>query len=195
MKNKNTKKSQETAIKILNCYLELLDKKPDGTISVSELCLKAKINRGTFYLHFESIKDVMEHLEANFFEEIKAQIEQVNVYSLDEKFFSAIINILTRNEGFSKWMSFDKNGNEFLKRFRGWIAEKFKTDFSEKYPESLNMNLEFLFSFIIGGTSDMLVNWFREGRKEDSEELAKALGRFANALIATTLTNSNEVKD
>lgn len=40
--------------------LELLEKKDFSYITVKEICEKAEVNRSTFYLHYETIGDLLE---------------------------------------------------------------------------------------------------------------------------------------
>ncbi|MCM3024665.1 TetR/AcrR family transcriptional regulator [Bacillus ginsengihumi] len=53
-----------------NTLLELLNEKALEDISISEICRKAKINRGTFYLHYNQIEDLFEE----YFKEITADL-------------------------------------------------------------------------------------------------------------------------
>ncbi|WP_026590605.1 TetR/AcrR family transcriptional regulator [Bacillus sp. UNC437CL72CviS29] len=53
-----------------NALLELLNEKSLEVISISEICRKAKINRGTFYLHYTQIEDLFEE----YFKEITADL-------------------------------------------------------------------------------------------------------------------------
>lgn len=41
-------------------FLELLDKKDLSFITVKEICQKAGVNRSTFYLHYETISDLLD---------------------------------------------------------------------------------------------------------------------------------------
>ena len=41
-------------------FLELLEKKDFAYITVKEICEKAGVNRSTFYLHYETINDLLE---------------------------------------------------------------------------------------------------------------------------------------
>ena len=50
--------------------IRLLETKPLEKITITELCQKAKINRGTFYLHYQEIGDVFEE----YFREITADL-------------------------------------------------------------------------------------------------------------------------
>lgn len=57
--NKNESKYFHTAELMDKAFLELLDKKDFAYITVKEICAKAGVNRSTFYLHYESIADLL----------------------------------------------------------------------------------------------------------------------------------------
>lgn len=57
--NKSESKYFNTAVKMDKAFLELLGKKDFEFITVKELCEKAKVNRSTFYLHYETIEDLL----------------------------------------------------------------------------------------------------------------------------------------
>ena len=52
-----------TKNRIKKIFLELMKKKSFGKITVTELCKYAEINRGTFYLHYMDLYDVLDELE------------------------------------------------------------------------------------------------------------------------------------
>lgn len=58
--NKSESKYFNTALLMDKALIELLGKKDISYISVKELCLKAGVNRSTFYLHYETIADLLE---------------------------------------------------------------------------------------------------------------------------------------
>ena len=53
-----------------NALLGLLSEKDLEVISISEICRKAKVNRGTFYLHYAQIEELFEE----YFKEITADL-------------------------------------------------------------------------------------------------------------------------
>lgn len=57
--NKSESKYFNTAMKMDKAFLELLEKKDFEFITVKEICEKAKVNRSTFYLHYETIGDLL----------------------------------------------------------------------------------------------------------------------------------------
>ena len=57
--NKSESKYFNTAIKMDLALISLLKKKPFDYITVSEICEEAGVNRSTFYLHYETISDLL----------------------------------------------------------------------------------------------------------------------------------------
>ena len=57
--NKNESKYFNTAIKMDEALITLLEKKDFEYITVKEICEKAGVNRSTFYLHYENTADLL----------------------------------------------------------------------------------------------------------------------------------------
>lgn len=57
--NKSESKYFNTAIKMDKAFLDLLSKKDFAYITVKEICENAGVNRSTFYLHYETVADLL----------------------------------------------------------------------------------------------------------------------------------------
>ena len=57
--NKNESKYFNTAIRMDEALIELLEKKDFEYITVKEICQVAEVNRSTFYLHYENSSDLL----------------------------------------------------------------------------------------------------------------------------------------
>lgn len=57
--NKSESKYFNTAVKMDQAFLEILEKKEFAYITVKEICEKAGVNRSTFYLHYETLADLL----------------------------------------------------------------------------------------------------------------------------------------
>ena len=57
--NKNESKYFNTAIKMDEALIALLEKKEFAYITVKEICERAGVNRSTFYLHYENTSDLL----------------------------------------------------------------------------------------------------------------------------------------
>ena len=86
--NKQESKYFNTALLMNEALLLLLEKKDYEYITIKEICEKAGVNRSTFYLHYETIDDLLEEMVDN----------------LNKKFI----------ESFSKDLTIDKAVNEDL---------------------------------------------------------------------------------
>lgn len=57
--NKSESKYFNTALKMVKAFLKLLEEKDFEYITVKEICKYAGVNRSTFYLHYETIGDLL----------------------------------------------------------------------------------------------------------------------------------------
>ena len=57
--NHSESKYFATAARMDEAFLELLEKKDFAYITVKEICKKAGVNRSTFYLHYETVSDLL----------------------------------------------------------------------------------------------------------------------------------------
>ena len=93
--NKSESKYFNTAIRFDKALLSLLEKKPFEYISIREICEKAEVNRSTFYLHYETIGDLLEETTryilddflAYFTSDVNFEVENLKDCKLDEIFF------------------------------------------------------------------------------------------------------------
>lgn len=58
--NKSESKYFNTAVRMDEALMSLLEKKDFAFISVKEVCAAAGVNRSTFYLHYETTRDLLE---------------------------------------------------------------------------------------------------------------------------------------
>lgn len=81
--NKNESKYFNTAVKMDKAFLSLLEKKDFSYITVKEICEKAKVNRSTFYLHYETLEDLLSESVEYMNEQFLAYMKQdTNVFMI-----------------------------------------------------------------------------------------------------------------
>ncbi|MDO4376403.1 MAG: TetR/AcrR family transcriptional regulator [bacterium] len=90
--NKQESKYFNTAMLMDEALLYLLDKKDYDYITVKEICAKAGVNRSTFYLHYDSIDELLE-------ETLDYVIKKfVSYFNVDTKDFINNIDKLDRKD-------------------------------------------------------------------------------------------------
>lgn len=90
--NKSESKYFNTALKMNQAFLEILETKDYSYITIKEICTKAKVNRSTFYLHYENLNDLLcetiENLHKDFQNSMnmnsKQLIQKIHEYPLED---------------------------------------------------------------------------------------------------------------
>ncbi|MEA4986677.1 MAG: TetR/AcrR family transcriptional regulator [Anaerovorax sp.] len=72
-----SKRVSETKERIKTAFLELYAKKPIDKITIKQVTEKAQINRGTFYVYYMDIYDLLEKIEDEVIALFKERIETV----------------------------------------------------------------------------------------------------------------------
>lgn len=65
---------------IRKAYFDLMREKDGNRISVSEIARRANIDRKTFYLHYESVDDILKELCTEKVQELKDRLAQTGFY-------------------------------------------------------------------------------------------------------------------
>ncbi len=82
---KTDRRTLYTRMVIKDALLALLSAKEYADITIADLCREAEINRGTFYLHYDNIRDVMDALFDDALSSVNNVLVQVGCESADEK--------------------------------------------------------------------------------------------------------------
>ena len=89
MKNSESK-YYKTALLMDEALLILLEKKEFEFITVKEICEKAGVNRTTFYLHYESMEDLLmetiEMITKRFYTTFDNEVLNINILQKDDLF-------------------------------------------------------------------------------------------------------------
>ena len=96
---KQDRRTRYTRQTIKDTFLELLNQKSFTKITVTEICKNAEINRGTFYLHYYDIHDVL------FCQKIQME-SQYRALFLDDAIAPILLEKIAENtkEGYVTWL-------------------------------------------------------------------------------------------
>lgn len=99
MKAQNLNNSSKKTKKLIKkMFAEMLSEKKDlGKISVSELCKRADISRGTFYLHYDDIYGVAEEYENELIDTFFDNVRLINSQNIMQ-FIDSIFEYIRQND-------------------------------------------------------------------------------------------------
>ena len=101
--NKQESRYQYTAALMDEALLLLLEQKDFDAITVKEVCQKAGVNRSTFYLHYETMNDLLEETVAFINDRFKASLAAVptedpsRVILTSEKYLRPYLKFIKEN--------------------------------------------------------------------------------------------------
>lgn len=161
--------------------LSLLKSKPLESITVAELCRTAKINRGTFYLHYENVHDVFKH----YFEVIVEDLRE----SYKEPYYKTNFHIENIEANMIKIFHHVKKYQDFYQIifderipmiYYYLLFDTVRSFMKESIVESdleaeQDLKLDYFVSYQTNAILGILIEWHRQGYHTSIKELNQQL--------------------
>lgn len=177
---------RKTKQQIRYAFVELVNEIGLNSITVSNLAERADINRGTFYLHYENIEDLVDKLQSNIVDSLRNITEPLDPYSIIHdrneltpilvrvteivSYHSDVIKALVSAQGSP---SFRVTWEQIISNL---VLEKFyEVEKNEEPNGSSNNYLAIIISSIYIG---VILEWMETGVKESTEKIASFISEY-----------------
>lgn len=189
--NKSESKYFATAAKMDEAFLSLLEKKDFAFITVKEICAAAGVNRSTFYLHYETVGDLLEesvrYMNERFLAYMQTEaetfIEKLHTCPVDELY-------LITPEYLTPYLSYIKENQRL---FRTGLKNAATLRLEDSYAELLRHVLlpilerygvpaedrAYLMAFYLQGLMAIITEWLRRGCADPIERIIDLMQRCA----------------
>jgi AcrR family transcriptional regulator len=157
-------KSYKTELLIKNVYMKLCKEYGSDKVTVALLCREAGINRGTFYLHYNTIHELMEELEQQFAE---LMVKAWSDYKFDKdnkQIISSIFDCVKEN-GDLFYFHFNCSDGSGKKLYEAKLKELFIPQWL-KHSTLTEKEANLILLFLEGGTNAIIENWVNNGFKD-----------------------------
>ena len=179
--NKSESKYFNTAAKMDEALITLLEKKDFEYITVKEICQQAGVNRSTFYLHYENTRDLLEessrYLIERFLSYFSVQYQNLpqtfpnyqlkNPVFITEEYLLPYLQFFRDNKKLLKTVlkhsgtfSFD----EIYQRMFQHIFTPILTYFG--YPEK---EQDYVMHFYLNGIQSIIAQWLKNDCQQENE--------------------------
>ncbi len=154
----------ETKERIRDAFFELYATKKIEKISIKEITDKAQLNRGTFYVYYKDIYDLLEKTENELIEELVVKVKEIITGILRDENIDPFLPPLEFYQRYSKFLRvlLGANGDpNFIHKMKTIIKKTLGDLFQkEKIPNVENMEyvMEYISSAQIGIISFWLMN-------------------------------------
>ena len=177
---KETKKLPDRRVRktkalLRHCLAELMKTKKINEITVKELTDMSDLNRGTFYLHYRDVYDLLEQTEKELMEDFNRALEKfepANPLPHTAPFFTEVYSIVKENQDIVAILLGENGDLQFQNRLREVVKGKCLKDLMEHYQNLDPGNYTVLFYFILSGCIGIVQYWLKGGCRETPEELA-----------------------
>ena len=185
--NKNESKYFNTAVRMDQALIALLQKKDFEYITIKEICETAGVNRSTFYLHYENTSDLLkettQYITNNFFSyfsenknRFPKQLQDCDLKELmfiTPDYLTPYLTFIKENQHVFKTsilrfgtMNFDSVYNELLQKFFNTVLMRF--GFSEK-------ERVYILKFYLMGITAIAMEWLNNNCEDSIEFICKVV--------------------
>jgi AcrR family transcriptional regulator len=172
---------RKTRAALKQSLTELLKSKNIKDISVKELTDLADVNRGTFYLHYKDVFDLLEQSENDLLEEFKTTLDSYNTDLVQGNpviMMEGVYKLCRSNANLVSILIGENGDIKFLNKLNTVIREKCLNDWSFILKKQKLEHFDAYYSFLVGGCLSLLQYWFSNGMKQSPKELATITGTF-----------------
>lgn len=172
---------RKTREALRRCLTTLLQKKKIQEITVRELAEMADINRGTFYLHYKDVYDLMEQMENELMAELEQMLDYYRVPDLKTRpflFFSDLYPLIQNNADIITCLLGENGDLNFVNRMKNILRERcLKRWLDLKYSADTE-SLEAYSAFIVSGCVGIVQYWLESGMRESPQRMAEVTEEF-----------------
>lgn len=192
MKRKGNIESSDRRVKytkmiIRQSFIALISEKPLAKISVTDICSRADINRGTFYAYYTDPSDLFDQIKQELLNELKAPLSSV-IESVDSfDFLVKVFEALKDKKDVSTLILCNAADNEFLGFILEFVRGKFVKSWHERLPEISMPSIENVFAFTANGAIGVLRKWLKDNAVETPESMAYQIEKMTNSVLQSNL--------
>lgn len=177
-----TKKSIQKA------FVELINEKGFEAVTVKDITTKAKINRGTFYSHYQDKYDLLDKWQEEFMIGMVniAKQHQPTTFDILEADSSSktpftlailVFEYLNENIEFLKAVLGQNGELNFQANFKDFMWKTLFENNPNKFinEENLLVPVEYLASYVSSAFTGVVQQWLNNGNKQSPQEMARIL--------------------
>ncbi len=177
-------RSQYTEMILQQTLLNNLETRDIHRITVKDICEQAKINRGTFYLHYDSIEHLRREIEKQFLCDYEVFFSPENIGSSQKDVLENILAVIAQNRSIALMLA-KNGGDQFLQHIHNMVSDFVIKRWEIKYPRYSHTELLQMFEFVFYGSMRIITLWLDQTLNMSVEELSTYLICLENACCHT----------
>ncbi len=179
-KKKEDRRVRRTKKLLTQALTSLLEQKQINEITVKELTELADINRGTFYLYYRDVYDMLDRIENELFAAFDELVEPEQIGNgtlAPGDALTDVFEFVQENQEMCRVLLSANGDMNFLHRLNNVVREKSRRvwmNFPQQKQEGIPENeFNYRYSFVVFGCAGMIRDWVNLGCKETPRQMAE----------------------
>ena len=185
---KEDRRVRRTKKLLTQALTQLLQEKQINEITVKELTDLADMNRGTFYLYYKDMFDMLEKIEDGMFEVLDAIVsphEHDDVSQQTKPILLDLFRFIEDNQEMCRVLLSPHGDMNFLHRLNEVVREKCLKAWPNIRKEKGEADFDYHYSFVVFGCAGIIRAWVNRNCPESAEKMAEmAYGMILRGSLA-----------
>lgn len=195
MEHNKDKRVIRTKALLIRSLSTLMKQKNIKDITVKELCEYADINRGTFYLHYKDIYDMLDSIEQELSDKFLQIFQKYNSETNEDfpyPLFLEIFKLVDDNaELFRVLIGPNGDISFIMKIFKLYNIHCLQSEFNKLSPQ-FSMNQVYYSNFILYGCVGLIEQWLSRDTKESPEKMAELITKLVSTGVLSLFNMSDD---
>ena len=173
---KEDRRVRRTRKILTQALTELLQQKQVNEITVKELTDLADMNRGTFYLYYKDIYDMLEKIQDEMFEKLNtifALREDEKVTEQTKPILLDLFRFIEENREMCQVLLSPNGDMSFLHRLNDVLRQKCLHMYLGAEPAANEEDFDYRYSFMVYGCAGIIRAWVGRNCPESPEQMAE----------------------
>lgn len=174
--NTADRRVRKTRALLRQALIRLMRQKSVQDITVKELCAVCDINRGTFYLHYTDVAQLLHSIE----DELLVEFERVLEHLTPESTLSgeapspamrSMLELLAENEDLCRVLLCHNGDLAFVEKVKNVVHQRVFDAWGAQF-RSHGLGADYAYAFIVSGCIGMLQYWLEQPQPMPPREMA-----------------------
>lgn len=190
MENNKDRRVMRTKALLIHSLSTLMKQKNIKDITVKELCELADINRGTFYLHYKDIYDMLASIEQELSDKFIQIFQKYNAETTKDfpyPLFLDIFELVSDNAELFRVLIGPNGDISFIMKIHQlYDIHCIQTEISKLSP-AISMNYEYYGNFILYGCVGLIEQWLSSDNPKSPREMAELVTKLVSTGILSLI--------
>lgn len=195
MEHNKDKRVIRTKALLIRSLSALMKQKNIKDITVKELCEYADINRGTFYLHYKDIYNMLDSIEQELSDKFLQIFQKYNSETNEDfpyPLFLEIFKLVDDNaELFRVLIGPNGDISFIMKIFKLYNIHCLQSEFNKLSPQ-FSMDQVYYSNFILYGCVGLIEQWLSRDTKESPEKMAELITKLVSTGVLSLFNMSDD---